>query len=124
MAAQPLFRAAPGTALVTPLLVDEREACRLLGGLRAKTMYNLRQQGLPFVKIGVDWEKNRILVHSPKTEHNEGGDCRFVPLFPELRPYLLVRFSQATDGTEYVVTRCRDSKTNLRTQMERIITCK
>ena len=69
----------------------------------------------------VDWEKNRILVHSPKTEHHDGGDCRFVPLFPELRPYLLEVFEQAEEGTEYVITRCRDSKTNLRTQMERII---
>lgn len=36
-----------------PLLVDEREARRLLGGLCAKTMYNLRRAGdLPTVKIG------------------------------------------------------------------------
>src|SRR5205814_6604379 len=69
----------------------------------------------------VDWEKNRILVHRPKTEHHDGGDCRFMPLFPELRPYLLDAFSQAEEGTQHVVTRCRDSKTNLRTQMERII---
>ena len=69
----------------------------------------------------VDWEKNRILVHSPKTEHHDGGDCRFLPLFPELRPYLLAAFEQADEGIEYVITRCRDSRTNLRTQMERII---
>jgi len=37
----------------SPLLVDEREACRLLGGLCAKTMYNRRRAGaLPAVKIG------------------------------------------------------------------------
>jgi hypothetical protein len=36
-----------------PLLVDEREARRLLGGLSVKTMYNLRRSGeLPSVKIG------------------------------------------------------------------------
>ena len=35
-----------------PLLVDELEARRLLGGLCAKSMYNLRRQGLPFVKVG------------------------------------------------------------------------
>ena len=61
----------------------------------------------------VDWEKNRILVHSPKTEHHDGGDCRFLPLFPELRPYLLEAFEQAEDGAEHIVTRCRDSKSNL-----------
>jgi predicted DNA-binding transcriptional regulator AlpA len=34
------------------LLVNEVEARRLLGGLCAKTLYNLRREGLPFVKIG------------------------------------------------------------------------
>jgi len=35
------------------LLVDEREARRLLGGLCAKTLYNLRRAGeLPGVRIG------------------------------------------------------------------------
>jgi hypothetical protein len=35
------------------MLVDEREARRLLGGLCAKTMYNLRRTGdLAGVKIG------------------------------------------------------------------------
>ena len=38
---------------LTPMLVNEREARRLLGGLCAKTMYNLRRAGeLPGVKIG------------------------------------------------------------------------
>jgi hypothetical protein len=38
---------------LAPLLVDEREARRLLGGLCPKTMFNLRRSGLlPFVKIG------------------------------------------------------------------------
>jgi hypothetical protein len=45
--------AEPTTQLLTPMLVDEREARRLLGGLCAKTMYNLRRDGLlPAVKIG------------------------------------------------------------------------
>jgi Helix-turn-helix domain len=39
--------------LLAQLLVDEREARRLLGGLCAKTMFNLRRAGeLPAVKIG------------------------------------------------------------------------
>ena len=40
------------SAAMAPLLVDETDARRLLGGLCAKSMYNLRQQGLPFVKVG------------------------------------------------------------------------
>jgi len=38
---------------LAPLLVDEREARRLLGGLCAQTLYNLRRSAeLPGVKIG------------------------------------------------------------------------
>lgn len=38
---------------ISPLLVDERAARRLLGGLCQKTLYNLRRAGdLPAVKIG------------------------------------------------------------------------
>ena len=50
MTANPLQTSAPAVA---PMLVNEREARRLLGGLCAKTMYNLRRTGeLPGVKIG------------------------------------------------------------------------
>jgi integrase len=33
----------------------------------------------------VDWERDRIRIHSPKTEHHEGKGERWIPLFPELR---------------------------------------
>ena len=69
----------------------------------------------------VDWDKGRILVTSPKTEHQEGGESRYVPIFPELRPHLMEAFEKAEPGTEHVITRCRDAKVNLRTQFERII---
>ena len=36
----------------------------------------------------VDWERNRMTVRRPKTEHHPGGVSRTVPLFPELRPHL------------------------------------
>jgi integrase len=69
----------------------------------------------------VDWEGERVTVHSPKTEHHPGGDCRQIPLFAELRPYLEEAFEEAEPGTEYVITRYRDSNTNLRTQLQKII---
>ncbi len=40
------------TVSLPPFLVDDPQARRLLGGVCAKTMYNLRQAGLPHVKIG------------------------------------------------------------------------
>ena len=69
----------------------------------------------------VDWEHNRITVTSPKTEHHEGGESRPIPLFPELRPYLLEAFEQAEPGTSHVITAYREANSNLRTQLQRII---
>ena len=69
----------------------------------------------------INWEKNVILIHSPKTEHHPGGDTRLIPLFPELRPYLLEVFAEAEPGTEYVITRYRMGNPNLRTHLLRII---
>ena len=53
MAADTQARAEAEGQTLAPLLVDERDACRLLGGLSTKTLFNLRRAGaLPFVKIG------------------------------------------------------------------------
>jgi integrase len=70
----------------------------------------------------IDWERDRMVIHSPKTEHHAGGESRVIPLFPELRPYLdEVFFEQAKPGSEYVITRYRESNVNLRTQLTKII---
>ena len=69
----------------------------------------------------VDWERCRLLVHSPKTEHHEGKETRWITLFPELREHLEVAFDCAPEGTEFVITRYRDGNQNLRTHMLRII---
>ena len=70
----------------------------------------------------IDWERGRILVRSPKTEHHEGKDSRLVPIFPELRPHLEAAWDAAAEGSEFVIARRRDSNINLRTQLLRIIT--
>jgi integrase len=85
------------------------------GGLRCPSEHLALKWG------DVDWEHNRILVHSPKTEHHEGKGERMIPLFPELRPYLLEAFEQAEEGEEHVITRYRDAAANLRTHFSRII---
>ena len=69
----------------------------------------------------VDWDRGRILVHSPKTEHHPGGESRWIPMFPELAPHLRDAFEKAETGTTHVITRYRDSSCNLRTQLHRII---
>ncbi|MBN1126871.1 MAG: site-specific integrase [Sedimentisphaerales bacterium] len=68
----------------------------------------------------VNWELDRIRIISPKTEHIEGRAWRWIPIYPELKPYLLDSYEQAEPGTQWVITRYRDSSTNLRTQLGRI----
>ncbi len=69
----------------------------------------------------VDWDRGRLLVHSPKTEHHIGKATRLVPLFPEVRAPLQEMRDQAPPEAEFVVPRCRDVNVNLRTQLSRII---
>lgn len=69
----------------------------------------------------VDWERGRVVVHSTKTEAHEDGGVRHIPLFPELRPYLLEAFENAEPGTDWVITRYRHANANLRTQLKRIV---
>ena len=71
----------------------------------------------------IDWERNRMRVRSPKTEHHEGKAERWVPLFPEVRRYLDKAFFDPSrdECEEFVITRYRDAGVNLRTQLHRII---
>ncbi len=79
------------------------------GGLRCPS------ELLPLTWSDVDWEQDRFRVDSPKT-----GE-RFVPIFPELRPYLEQAFEEAQAGAIDVVTICRDAAKNMRTHLCRII---
>jgi hypothetical protein len=63
----------------------------------------------------------RFTVHATKTEHHSGGGLRLVPIFPELHPYLREVFEHAEPGTEFVITRYRQSHQNLRTTLSKII---
>jgi integrase len=69
----------------------------------------------------IDWDKGRMTVRAQKTEAHEHGGIRQVPLFPEIRSALLELFEQAPEGAEFVITRSRDFKVNIRTQFRRII---
>lgn len=51
----------------------------------------------------VDWERQRLLVHSPKTEHHAGRETRLVPIFPEWAPLLDQRYAEAADGETFVL---------------------
>jgi len=85
------------------------------GGLRCPSEHLSLRWG------DIDWERGRINVRSPKTEHHPGGESRIIPLFPELKPHLEECFELAEPGDEFVISRYRDMNANLRTQLNRII---
>ena len=85
------------------------------GGLRCPSEH------LALAWADVDWDRGRMRVPSSKTEHLEGGDHRFIPLFPELVPYLQDALELAEPGAVHVITRYRRPNQNLRTQLLRII---
>jgi len=70
----------------------------------------------------VDWEKGRIHVQSPKTEHHEGKAVRTIPMFPELEAALNDVWERPeTEGKTFIINRYRCSNSNLRTQFNRIV---
>jgi integrase len=72
------------------------------------------------VRWHIDPTEERIHVQSPKTAR-QGKASRIIPMFRELRPYLLEAFEVAADGAVYVVSRYRRPDANLGTQAKRII---
>ena len=85
------------------------------GGLRCPSEHYALRWG------DIEWEKGSIRVTCPKLAHYEKFAQRTIPLFPELRVHLLKLFSEAPEGTEYVISRHRLGCRNLRQQFERII---
>jgi Phage integrase SAM-like domain len=51
----------------------------------------------------VDWDQQRILIRSPKTEHHAGHETRLLPMFPELAPLFDKQFDEASEGEELVL---------------------
>ncbi len=85
------------------------------GGLRCPSEHLAIRWG------DIDWERNRMTVHSPKTAHHSGHESRVIPIFPELLPHLEEAFHAAADKSLYVITSRQNAKTNFRTQLCRII---
>ncbi|HJN07073.1 MAG TPA: tyrosine-type recombinase/integrase [Pirellulaceae bacterium] len=85
------------------------------GGLRCPSEH------LSLTLDDVDWERGRVHITSPKTARHAGHESRIIPLFPELRPYLEAVFDAAPPGTKHFITRYRDTGSNLRTHMTRLV---
>lgn len=72
---------------------EERVAFALyrIGGLRKAEAFILNWSD-------VDFERGRLLVHSPKTEHFKDRDTRTIPLFPQLRKELERAYERGIEG--------------------------
>lgn len=68
----------------------------------------------------VDWEKGRMVVHSPKTKRHRGKECRVIPIWPEIRPYLERAWDEAEVGEDRILPDM-DGEKNLRTWMGKLI---
>ena len=53
----------------------------------------------------VNWERDRFLIHSIKTEHIDGKQTRWCPVFPELRSHFEACFDAAEDGEQFVISK-------------------
>ncbi len=51
----------------------------------------------------VDWDRGRLFIRSPKTARHEGGEGRWIPMFPELHEPLMDLFELAEPGHERVL---------------------
>ena len=86
-----------------------------IGGLRCPS--ELRQLRWS----DINWEHNRFLVRSPKTEQHENRHERIVPLFPELHTELKQHLlSDATEGNAFVIQGYQGTSWGLGNQFQKI----
>lgn len=82
------------------------------GGLRVPSEAHL------LTWADVYWERHRLTIHSPKTEHLKGKDQRIAPIRPELVALLQQAYDEAPVGSERIVT---NSNNNLPRALRSII---
>jgi len=72
------------------------------GSIEESSVPTLPAEVLSLRRQEILWDKNRIVMQSPKTQcHGKGS--RTIPLFPELRPILDEAYGLAADRSTYVV---------------------
>jgi len=67
------------------------------------------------------WDQKKIRVSSPKTEHIEGKDHRWIPLFPEITEPLERAWEEAKEGEQFIFPRTITGAVNLRKGLNSII---
>ena len=70
----------------------------------------------------IDWDRKVMRISVPKKEHLPGQETREVPIFPEIRPYLLQAAEDASEGSTHVIEQVvAKKKWNPRTRFRKII---
>jgi len=77
---------------------------RLLFGLARYAGLRIPSESHLLTWADVDWERARLLVQSPKTEHHNGHDQRMVPITPKLLTILQDRFDECEEGETHLVS--------------------
>lgn len=76
------------------------------GGLRSPSEILLLQWN------DIHWERNEIVVTSPKTEHHQSGASRTIPLFKELYEPLKTAWTARREGKRHVISTHRGQADN------------
>ena len=98
------------TRYVTPDEIDRIiEACpdaewRLLFGLARHAGLRIPSESHLLTPADIDWERGRLTVRSPKTEHHVGHEQRIIPITPKLMKLLQDRFDEMPEGEEHLVS--------------------
>ncbi len=94
---------------VTPDEIDRIiDACpnaewKLLFGLARYVGLRIPSESHLLSWADVDWERSRLTVRSPKTEHHTGHEQRIVPVTPKLMKLLQDRFDECDEGQQHLV---------------------
>ncbi len=84
------------------------------GGLR------IPSELVPLTWADILWDKNKVRVRSPKTERHDGKPERWIPLFPELEPYLEEAFDAAPEGVARIFPEINE-ESNLGQRLSRTV---
>jgi integrase len=102
------------------------EACP---NLQWRLIFSLARFGglrIPSELVGLQWSdvlwaEKKIRVPSPKTEHIEGKEHRWIPLFPEITEPLERAWEEAKEGEQFIFPRTITGAVNLRKGLNSII---
>jgi integrase len=110
------FEAVPKANMATDKLtyIHEADAYKVLANLPTcqwRLLFALSRWG--GLRVGsevrlltwndVNWDEQKMVVHSPKTKRHAGHEKRIIPLFPELDAVLAERFAEAAEGDMVVL---------------------